>query len=108
MVTFKQGDIITMNFDPQAGHEQKGFRPALVVSNDDFNRFHNLRFICPITNTHRNFLSHINLDDRTKTTGVILTDQVRMLDVNARGARFIEECPNDILDEVVDIIKSFL
>ena len=49
-----------------------------------------------------------NLDDRTKTTGVILTDQVRMLDVNARGARFIEECPNDILDEVVDVIKSFL
>ena len=64
--------------------------------------------MCPITNTHRNFLSHVELDDRTKTTGVVLTDQVRMTDVTARSAKFIEKCPDDILSEVTDIIKSFL
>lgn len=97
-----------MNFDPQVGHEQMGFRPALVVSNNYLNHHSNLALVCPITNTIKNHPFHVKLDDRTEITGAILTDQVRMLDINARGAKFIEKCPNDILDEVTELIKSFL
>ena len=51
----RKGDLVTLTFDPQAGHEQRGRRPALVVSNDLFNRHTGLCFACPITNTSRGF-----------------------------------------------------
>ena len=84
MVTvFEQGDIVYLDFDPQSGHEQKGRRPALVVSNNLFNRVSSLTMVCPITHTDRHHPFHIRLDDRTKTDGVIMCDQVRMLDLNS-------------------------
>lgn len=73
MVTiFEQGDIIYMDFDPQSGHEQKGRRLALVVSNNLFNRISSLTMVCPITHTDRGHPLHVRLDSRTKTDGVIL------------------------------------
>ncbi|PQP33035.1 hypothetical protein C6A36_01345, partial [Desulfobacteraceae bacterium SEEP-SAG10] len=51
----KQGDIIAITFDPQSGHEQKGRRPAFVVSKDLFNRSTGLAIVCPVTNTERGF-----------------------------------------------------
>jgi mRNA interferase MazF len=104
----KQGHIIWLDFDPQAGHEQKGRRPALVISNEVFNNFSNLTIVCPITNTIKNYPFHIKLDERTKTTGVILCDQARTLDINARNYEFIETIPDDILLEAVDIIIGFI
>jgi mRNA interferase MazF len=104
----KQGDVIWLDFDPQLGHEQKGRRPALVVSNETFNNFSRLAIVCPITNTDKNYPFHIKLDKRTKTTGVILCDQTRTLDVNARNYEFIETVPGDILFDVVDIIDGFI
>ena len=103
----KQGDIIRLDFDPQIGHEQKCRRPALVVSNEVFNHFSNLAIVCPITNTNKKYPFHIKLDKRTKTTGVILSDQVRTLDIIARNYEFIECIPDDILLEVADIINGF-
>jgi mRNA interferase MazF len=104
----RQGHIIWLDFDPQTGHEQKGRRPALVISNDVFNNFSNLVMVCPITNTVKNHPFHIKLDGRTKTTGVILCDQARTLDINARNHEFIETIPYDILVEVADIIAGFI
>ena len=104
----EQGDIIWLNFDPQTGHEQKGRRPALVVSNKTFNNFSNLAVVCPITNTNKKNPFHIKLDNRTKTTGVILCDQSRTLDIKAHNYEFIEKIPDDILFEVIDIISGFL
>jgi mRNA interferase MazF len=104
----KQGNIIWLDFDPQTGHEQKGRRPALVVSNETFNRFSNLAIVCPITNTNKDHPFHVKLDERTKTTGVILTDQPRTLDIKARNYEFIEKIPSDILFEVIDIISGFI
>ena len=103
----EQGDIVLLEFDPQAGHEQKGKRPALVVSNDTYNRFTNLGIVCPITNTYRNFPLHVELDERTKTTGVIMCEQMKALDIHARSVVFYEKVPKDIIEEVVDIIKGF-
>jgi mRNA interferase MazF len=104
----EQGDIIFLEFDPGAGHEQKGRRPAIVVSNNTFNRFTNLALVCPITNTARGFPLHITLDNRTKTTGVIMCEQVKSLDILARKATFVENAPRDILDEAVDILFGLL
>ncbi len=97
-----------MNFDPQAGLEQKGRRPALVVSNNYYNRHCKVAIVCPITNTDKSHAFHIRLDATTKTTGVVLCDQVRTLDLNARKAEFIETAPETILEEVVDQICSFI
>jgi len=104
----KQGDIIWLDFDPQTGHEQKGRRPALVISNKTFNNFSNMAIVCPITNTNKPHPFHVKLDKRTKTTGFILCDQSRTLDINARNFEFIEKIPDDILFEVVDIISGFI
>jgi mRNA interferase MazF len=93
----EQGDIVYLEFDPQAGHEQKGKRPALIVSNSTFNQFTKLAMVCPITSTKRNFPLHIELDERTKTRGVIMCEQVKSLDIIARGALYFEKVPKDIL-----------
>ena len=100
----RQGDIIKLDFDPQAGHEQKGHRPALVVSNDFFNARTNLAIVCPITNTARGFPLHVSLDQRTQTSGVIMCEQIKSLDVQRRNGLFIENLPTDILNKVLEII----
>ncbi|MGN0638979.1 MAG: type II toxin-antitoxin system PemK/MazF family toxin [Huintestinicola sp.] len=100
----KQGDIIKVSFDPQSGHEQAGYRPAVVVSNDFFNEKTKLAIVCPITNTNNRFPLHIPLDERTKTTGVILCEHMRSLDLNSRPHSIMETLPEDILKKVIDII----
>jgi len=105
----KQGDIIWMNFDPQAGHEQKGRRPAIVISNGSFNRLTRTgAVVCPITNTDRDIPFHIRLDERTQTTGVVLCDQLKSFDIAARDYEFIEPAPHDIICEIIDIINGFI
>ena len=104
----KQGDIIKLDFSPTKGHEQKGRRPALVVSNGTYNKYgRGIVIVCPITNTDRGIKTQLKLDERTVTTGIIMTDQVKALDLNERNPEFIENVPVDILYEVCDIIAGF-
>jgi len=100
----EQGDIVLLNFNPQAGHEQQGRRPAYIASNSDYNRITNLAIVCPITNTDRDFPLHVPLGEQTKTTGVIMCEQVKALDLKARGTSFIEKAPRQICEEVFDIL----
>lgn len=102
----KQGDIVTIDLNPTAGHEQRGHRPALVVSNDTFNKHTNMKIICPITRTNNRFPLHVPLDDRTKTTGVVLCEHVRSLDLNARTHRVVERIPTDLLENVLTIVRN--
>jgi len=105
----KQGDIIIINFDPQAGNEQKGRRPALIISNKTFNSFTQKgAMVCPITNTDRKLKIQIKLDERTKTTGVIMCDQAKILDLSKRNVEYIEKAPKDIIWEAIDIINGFI
>ena len=99
-----QGDIIKVNFNPKSGHEQAGYRPAVVISNNIFNQKTGLTVVCPITNTDNHFPLHIPLDSRTKTTGVILCEHVRTLDLKSRGYQLIEKIPNDLLKKTIYII----
>ena len=107
--TPRQGDIIMMSFNPTRGHEQKGYsRPAVVVSNASFNKFaRGVAIVCPITNTDRGIPLQPKLDERTITSGVIMTDQVKALDLSARNAVFVEQLPLDILAETCDIVSGY-
>ena len=104
MVNIRQGDIIKLNFNPQSGHEQAGYRPALIVSNDVFNQKTNLVIVCPISNTTNDFPLHVKLDNRTSTTGSVLCQHIKSLDIVSRGYVFVERLPDDLLQEVFDII----
>ncbi|MCL2857427.1 MAG: type II toxin-antitoxin system PemK/MazF family toxin [Oscillospiraceae bacterium] len=105
----RQGDIIWLSLDPQVGNEQKGRRPALVVSNDTFNDIDGMSaMICPITNTDRDKPLHLRLDGKTKTTGVVRCDQAKVLDLAGRRVDFIEKVPDEIIFEAVDIIVGIV
>lgn len=104
----KQGDIIKVSLDPTTGHEQAGYRPAVVVSNDFFNKKTNLVIVCPITNTNNRFPLHIPLDERTATTGVILCEHIRTLDLNSRPHTVVESLPQDMLRKVIDTVFAEL
>lgn len=102
----RQGDIVKVNFNPQQGHEQAGYRPALVISNDDFNARTGLAIVCPITNTRNNFPLHIPLPDNLNTTGVVLCEHVRTLDLNARQHNYVETVSTEFLRSVIDIVSA--
>lgn len=102
----KQGTIIKINFNPQSGHEQAGYRPAVVISNDVFNEKAKLAIVCPITNTNNHFPLHVPLDERTKTTGVILCEHIKALDLNSRTYQEVENLPKDVLKQIIDIVYS--
>lgn len=104
----KQGEIVYLSLDPQSGHEQRGRRPALVVSNDEFNRRTSLTMVCPITNTDNKFPLHVALNAQTKTTGFVLCEQLKSLDMESRKAEFIEKAPQDILRIVLDYLALCL
>jgi mRNA interferase MazF len=100
----KQGDIIKLDLSPTAGHEQSGYRPAVVVSNDFAITKTNMVYIAPITSVARHFPLHVMLDDRTQTTGEVLCEHVKAVDLYARKYTFVERLPEDILEEVLTCI----
>ena len=102
-----KGDLVILTFDPQAGHEQKGRRPALVVSNQKFNRAVGFALVCPITNTNRDFPFHVEVNAK-QIGGYILTEQVKSIDYEARGMKFIEVLNEDSLADVMGIIGAIL
>lgn len=104
----KRRDFIVLSFDPQAGHEQMGTRPALVVSKTEFNRKIGFVFVCPVSNTQRKNPFYVPIPSQEVVTGVIMTDQLRSLDYRARRASFIGECPQDVFEEVLKRIKPIL
>lgn len=109
MGTWKQGDIIWLDFDPQAGHEEGKRRPAIIVSgNDALSLIKSIALVCPITSHSRPFPTHILLGDQTKTRGLILCEQVKALDLAARNAVLIEQAPGDVAKEVLNVIHSLL
>ncbi len=102
----KQGMIIKLNSNHQVGHEQAGYRPVVVISNNVFNEKAKLAIVCPITNTDNKFPLHIALDERTKTKGVILCEHLKSLDLRKRKYEFIEKLPKDILDNVINMVYA--
>lgn len=86
----KQGDIIFLDFDPQAGHEQAGKRPALVVSEHCFNETTGFAVVCPITNQTKGYPFEVPLAGTKKATGYVLSDQFKSLDIKARRFKIVD------------------
>ena len=110
MITYKaaQGDLIWLDF-PQTGHEQKGRRPALIVSNNDANRFLDpMAMVCPVASKEREYPTRVKLDNRTMLSGFVMCEQMRAFDLAARNAEYIEKLPSDLMIEVADIIYSII
>ena len=102
----RQGDLVALDFDPQSGHEQKGRRPALVVSKDLFNKATGMAICCPITNTHRNVPFHVPISGRTSLSGFVMCEQVKSLDFRSRSLKLIERAPQEVLEDVLAIIDA--
>lgn len=103
----KQGDFVIISFDPQAGHEQKGRRPGLVVSKNEFNRC-GLAMVCPITNTNRKFPFHVSVPAESSLTGFIMAEQVKSIDYQVRKIQFIERSSETVLGDVLSLIDAIL
>lgn len=110
MVTYvpQRGHFIRINFNPQAGHEQKGKRPALVVSYTLFNQKRGFAFVCPISNTQRQNPFYVKIPEGLSVTGVIMTDQLRSLDYVFRKAEFLGDCPEELLVTAISRIKRIV
>lgn len=104
----RQGDLVALDFDPQSGHEQKGRRPAIVISKDAFNKATGMAMCCPITNTDRKVPFHVPVSGRTSLTGFVMCEQVKSLDFRARNMRLIERAPQELLEDVLAIIDASL
>ena len=100
----KRGDIIWTNFDPSAGHEQALKRPALVLSPEPFNKQVRLALVASITSNIRGYGFEVKLE-KTKTAGVVLCQQVKTIDYEARRIRFIESAPAGITNDVLAKVK---
>ena len=96
-----RGDVIWLNFDPQAGHEQAGHRPALVLSPRAYNGRTGLCLVVPITNQSKGYPFELALPTTCQTTGVALCDQVRSLDWKARMATLKEKAGQEVAREVL-------
>ena len=95
------GDIIRIDFSPSKGHEQKGHRPGLVISDPTTQKeLNGIVTVVPITNSISTFFTRVNLDEyRIKTKGNILMDQVKVLDLSERKYEFIEKAPKEVLNK---------
>jgi len=102
----RKGDFITLDFDPQAGHVQRGRRPALVISNDLFNLHTGMAILCPVTNTARAFPFHLPVPPISSLTGFVMVEQVKSVDYRARKAKFVEQSPSAFLDDVIAMLDA--
>jgi mRNA interferase MazF len=94
------GHVIKIDLDPVAGHEQGGWRPAIVLSPNPYNGKTSLVVAVPVTNQVKGYPFEVRLPGHMKTTGVVLADQIKNLDWRARRAKYVETTPEDVLKAI--------
>lgn len=104
----ERGDAVWLSFTPQAGHEQAGRRPAIVLSPKSYNQKVGLAIFCPITNQIKGYPFEVILPKEVGVTGVILSDQVKSLDWRVRKAEFIGSLPEEVINEVLAKLSILL
>ena len=103
-----RGDLVWLQFTPQAGHEQAGHRPAVVISPSPYNRRVGLAVCCPITSQVKGYPFEVLLPHGLGVEGAILSDQIKSLDWRVRKARRIGSVPADVLQETVGKILALV
>lgn len=103
-----RGDIVWLTFTPQAGSEQAGRRPALVLSPASYNGKVGLAIFCPITSHQKEYPFEVILPNELPVTGVVLSDQVKSLDWRSRQAQFACQAPETVLIEVLQKVATLV
>ena len=102
----KQGDIVYVDLDPTKGHEQRGTRPAIVISNNVFNEHTKMVVLCPITSNTKDFPTHYILEDSKKIVGAVLCEHIRSMDYETRKIIFVEEASENDLLSVITLMNA--
>lgn len=102
------GDIIKIDLDPRTGHEQGGWRPALVLSPKIYNGKTGLAVVVPITNREKGYPFEVPLPLQIKTTGVVLADAIKNVDWRARNAKYTGTAPAEVMKAVRDRLMALL
>jgi len=103
-----RGDIVWLDFDPRNGYEQKGRRPAIVLSPKNYNSKTGLALFCPITNQVKGYPFEVMLPSDFPLTGVIISDQIKSLDWKVRNTDFIIKAPNSLLNETINKFSTLI
>jgi mRNA interferase MazF len=104
----ERGDLVWIDFDLQAGHEQTGRRPALVLSPASYNRRIGLALFCPATRQAKGYPFEVRIPDGLRVGGVLLCDQVRSLDWHARKVEFADRAPVEAVREALRKFSTLL
>jgi mRNA interferase MazF len=102
-----RGDIVWLNFNPVRGHEQKGKRPALVVSSEKYNAKSGLALVCPITSHVKGYPFEVVCEVKDMS-GAVLADQIRGVDWRERSAQKISTVPESVLTDVQTYVKKLV
>jgi len=104
----KRGDVVWISFNPQAGHEQSGHRPALILSPESYNRKVGLALLCPITSQIKGYPFEVSVPTGLKASGVVLSDQVKSMDWKARSASWLCSLPEPTVRQVLNKVGTLL
>ncbi len=102
----KQGDIIYLDFNPTRGHEQAGKRPAIIISNNVFNKYTKMIIVCPITSNEKEFPTHYILEDSKKIHGSVLCEHIRSIDYISRKVKFIEKASDNDFISIITLMNA--
>jgi len=104
----ERGDLVWLQFDPQAGHEQTGRRPALVISPRSYNAKVGLALFCPISSRVKDYPFEVALPSSGEVSGVILADQIKSLDWRARKAERVAAAPGEVVRQVLAKVRVLI
>lgn len=102
----KQGDIAYVDFNSTKGHEQKGLRPCVIISNNVFNKNTKMVIVCPITSNEKDFPTHYFLRRTKKIHGSVLCEHIRSIDYEIRNLKFIEKCSEEDLISIIMLMNA--
>ena len=102
----KQKDIVFVDLNPTKGHEQSGFRPAIVVSNNPFNKNTKMAMVCPITSNEKEFPTHYLLSNSKKIHGSVLVEHIISIDYEERNLQFVEKCSDIDFNNIVSLLNA--
>ena len=103
-----KGDLVFIDFNPTLGHEQGGYHSAIVISDNDFNKYTKMIIVCPITKNTKSFPTHYILKDTKKINGAVLCEHIRSIDFEERKVKFIEKASNNDLEQLLVLLNLCL
>jgi len=104
----ERGDLIKLDFDNTQGHEQAGYRRAIVISPLSYNRITGLAIVCAITSHIKGYPFEVEIPEGLNVTGVVLSDQIRTIDWQARNVSVVDRAPSACINNVIDKFSKLI